>query len=115
MQRMYDSNEKVSYVNVEDHLDDKATSQDTRGFVLVICQLPRSTIQGPAIIVSFTMGGFKLQGSRCSVQNPTRLLINGECNQSGRVEGSCPLARITKKVGISHMYFLHICIRGLIA
>ena len=47
MQRMYDSKEKVSYVNVEDHLDDKAASQDTGGFVLVICQLPRSTIQGP--------------------------------------------------------------------
>ena len=30
MQRMCDSKEKVSYVNVEDHLDDKATSQDRR-------------------------------------------------------------------------------------
>ena len=47
MQRMYDSKEKVSFVNVEDHIDDEATSQDTGGFVLVICQLPRSTIQEP--------------------------------------------------------------------
>ena len=65
MQRMYDSKEKVSYVNVEDHLEHTATSQDTGGFVLVICQLPRSTIQEPRYHSFFYYGWF--QGSRFKV------------------------------------------------
>ena len=56
MQQVYHLRGKVTSANVGERFDDLATLKDIKDFAEdhqpVICQLPRITIQGPAIIVN---------------------------------------------------------------